>query len=150
MKKTYKKFWTFFPLVISILVYSVYAGTELCVLRPRGLSWRPYITTGTVVIITIGLAFFFAIIGYKLLKGLNEQRKTMKKLLRLVAVAVIGCITLGISSCGVTLCSMSYTHEEVVEIDEARYVSCLSDWNPSYYRYYEYDSWFTMGEEKND
>ena len=147
MKRTYKKFGTFFPLVISLLVYSVYAGIELCVLRPKGLRWRPYMTTGTLVIITIGFVFFFVLLGYKLIKGIRDRRKPLKILCQLV---LIGFITFCISSCGVNGFSLAYTHEKVVKTDETWYVSCLNDWNPSYYRYYEYDSWFTMGEEKND
>lgn len=146
MKKTYKKFLVFLPLVISILVYCFYCGIELWVLRTNGLSWRPYITTGVLVITTIGLVIFFVMMGYKLLKGLKEQRKSMK-ILRLVSVVVIGCITLCISAWGAIFVSLTYTHEKVVEIDETRYVSCLSDWNPIYYHYYEYNGWFTMADE---
>ena len=146
MKKTYKKFLIFFPLVISILAYSFYCGIELWVLRANRLSWRPYITTGMLVITTIGLVIFFVMMGYKLLKGLKEQRKSMK-ILRLVTVVVIGCITLCISAWGAIFVSLTYTHEKVVKIDETRYVSCLSDWNPSYYHYHEYDGWFTMADE---
>ena len=78
MKKTYKKFLIFFPLVISILAYSFYCGIELWVLRTNGLSWRPYITTGMLVITTIGLVIFCVTMSYRLLKGLKEQRKAMK------------------------------------------------------------------------
>ena len=43
--------------------------------------------------------------------------------------------------------SLSYTHEKVVKTDDTKYIACLSDWNPIYYHYHEYDSCFTMVKE---
>ncbi len=146
MRTAHKKFLIFLSLVISILGYFIYCSIELWVLRPKGLSWRPYITTGMLVVIILGLIIFFVLMGCKLLKGLKKQRIPMK-ILRLVSVVVIGCITLFISACGVIFLSLTYTHEKVIKTDETRYVSCLSDWNPIYYHYHEYDSWFTMVDE---
>lgn len=146
MRNKHKNFLTFLPLLISVLVCFIYCSLELCVLRPKGLSWRPYITTGMFAIITLGLMLFFILLGYKLLIGLKKQRTPMK-ILRLVSVVVIGCITLYISACGLVLLSLTYTHEKVIVTDETRYISCLSDWNPVYYHYHEYDSWFTMVDE---
>ena len=146
MKKTIKNILMYLPLAISILFFFIYCCIELWVLRPRELSWRPYVTTGMFIVITMGLVIFFVLIGYKLLKGLKEQRTPMK-ILRMISVVVIGCATLCIVACGVTFGSLTYTHEKVVEIDEIRCVSCLSDWNPIYYHYHEYDSWFTMADE---
>ena len=146
MKKTYKKFLTFLPLVISLFVYLFYCSMELWVLSPKGLTWRPYTITGMLVITTLGLVIFLVMVGYKLLKGLKEPRKPMK-ILRLVSVVFIGFVTFCISAWGAILLSLTYTHENVVKIDETKYVCCLSDWNPTYHYYHEYDSWFTMADE---
>ncbi len=146
MRKTHKNLFTVLPLVISVLAYIIYCCIELWFLRPKGLSWRPYITTGMFIVITIGLMLFFVLMIYKLLKGLKKQRTSMK-VFRLGLVVVIGCITLCVSACGLLSVSLTYTHEKVIETDETRYVSCLSDWNPIYYHYHEYDSWFTMVDE---
>lgn len=145
MKKT-KKLLTFLPLIISILVYFIYSIIELFILRQKGLSWRPYITTGMIIIITLGLVCFFILLDCKLLGRFKNQRTTMK-ILRLVSALGISCITLCIAVCGVIFLSLTYTHEKIVKTDETRYVSCLSDWNPIYYHYHEYDSWFTMADE---
>ena len=141
-----KKFLLFLPMVISIFVYLFYCGIELSVLSPKGLTWRPYITTVMLGITIIGVVISLVMVSYKLLNGLKEQRKPMK-ILRLVSVVVVGCVTLCISASGVILLSLTYTHENVVKIDETRYVSCLSDWNPTYFHYHEYDSWFIMADE---
>ena len=141
-----KKFLIFLPMVISIFVYLFYCGIELSVLSPKGLTWRPYITTVMLGITIIGVVISLVMVSYKLLNGLKEQRKPMK-ILRLVSVVFIGFVTLCISAWGAILLSLTYTHENVVKIDETKYVCCLSDWNPTYHYYHEYDSWFTMEDE---
>lgn len=73
MKKASKIFLMFLPLIISILVYCIYCGIELAVLSPQGLSWRPYMTLGMLVVITLGLACFCVMLICRLLKGLKNQ-----------------------------------------------------------------------------
>ena len=146
MKKSYKNFLIVLPLAISILAYLIYCSIELLALRPKGLSWRPYVTTGMFIVITMGLIIFFVLLVCKLLKGLKQQIKT-KKILRLIASAVLGCTTIWIAICGVVFVSLTFTHEKVVKTDDIKYISCLSDWNPIYYHHHEYDSWFTMSDE---
>ena len=146
MKKSYKNFLIVLPLAISILAYLIYCSIELLALRPKGLSWRPYVTTGMFIVITMGLIIFFVLLVCKLLKGLKQQIKT-KKILCLVASVVLGCTAIWIAICGVVFLSLTFTHEKVVKTDDIKYVSCLSDWNPIYYHHYEYDSWFTMADE---
>lgn len=146
MTKINKKIFMFLPLIISILAYLIYASIELLVLNQKGLRWRPYITSGVVCFITLGLVCFFVLLECKLLRGLKNQ-SVMMKILRLFFSIGIGCIMLWIAMCGVLFLSLTYTHEKVVKTDETKYISCLSDWNPIYYHYHEYDSFFTMVDE---
>lgn len=146
MKNTYKKFIIFLPLIIAILGYCIYCGIELCVLQPKGLCWRPYMTFEVLVIITLGLVSFCVLLIYKSLKGLKNQ-SISKKVIRLISSLGLGCITACVVIWGVIFMSLSYTHEKVVKIDNIKYISCLSDWNPIYYHYHEYDSCFTMVKE---
>ena len=146
MKKSYKNFLIALPLAISVLAYLIYCSIELLILRPKGLSWRPYVTTGMFIVITIGLIIFFVLLVCKLLKALKQQIKT-KKILCLVASVVLGCTAIWIAICGVVFLSLTFTHEKVVKTDDTKYISCLSDWNPIYYHHHEYDSWFTMSDE---
>ena len=146
MKKSYKNFLIALPLAISVLAYLIYCSIELLALRPKGLSWRPYVTTGMFIVITMGLIIFFVLLVCKLLKGLKQQIKT-KKILCLVASVVLGCTAIWIAICGVVFVSLTFTHEKVVKTDDIKYISCLSDWNPIYYHHHEYDSWFTMSDE---
>ena len=48
-------------------------GIELGVLRPQGLSWRPYVTLGMLAIITLGLVCFFVLLICRLLRGLKNR-----------------------------------------------------------------------------
>ena len=146
MKNTCKKFLMFLPLIISILVYCMYCGIELGVLSPQGLSWRPYVTFGMLVVITLGLVSFCVLLICRLLRGLKNQR-IGKKALRLISALGLGGIAACVVMWGVIFMSLSYTHEKVIKTDDTRYISCLSDWNPIYYHYHEYDSCFTMVKE---
>ena len=146
MKNTCKKFLMFLPLIISILVYCMYCGIELGVLSPQGLSWRPYVTFGMLVVITLGLVSFCVLLICRLLRGLKNQ-SIGKKALRLISALGLGGIAACVVMWGVIFMSLSYTHEKVIKTDDTRYISCLSDWNPIYYHYHEYDSCFTMVKE---
>lgn len=146
MKNTYKKFLIFLPLIISILVCFMYCGIELGVLSPQGLSWRPYVTFGMLVVITLGSVSFCVLLICRLLSGLKNQ-SIGKKALRLISALGLGGITACVVMWGVIFMSLSYTHEKVIKTDDTRYISCLSDWNPVYYHYHEYDSCFTMVKE---
>ena len=89
MKKTNKNFLMFLPLIIAILVYCIYCGIELGVLSPQGLSWRPYVTMGMLVVITLGLSCFCVLLICRLLRGLKNQ-SIGKKVLRLILALGLG------------------------------------------------------------
>lgn len=146
MKKINKNFLMFLPLIIAILVYCIYCGIELGVLSPQGLSWRPYVTMGMLVVITLGLSCFCVLLICRLLRGLKNQ-SIGKKVLRLILALGLGYVAACVVIWGVIFMSLSYIHEKVVKTDDTKYIACLSDWNPIYYHYHEYDSCFTMVKE---
>ena len=141
-----KKVIIFIPLLISMIVAVTYFGIYYLLLKNAGLTWRPYVFIAMIIVVIVGIVSFFLLLLHSLFVGL-KQCKTSLKIVRLVITFIAGVVTVFVVGGSCILISLSYQHEEVVKIDDKKYVCSISDWNPIYYYFHEYDGWFTMAEE---
>ena len=141
-----KKLTIIIPVLISTVTAVMYFGIYYLLLKNAGLTWRPYVFIVMIIVVILGFVGSFFLLSYRLLNNL-KQCKISKKIVRLMIFLIVGIFTAGVVGGGCILASLSYQHEKVVEIDDEKYVYMISDWNPIYYYFYEYDGWFTMVEE---
>lgn len=141
-----KKVIIVIPLWISMAVAVIYFGIYYLLLKNAGLTWRPYVSIAMIIVVIVGIVSFLLLLLHRLFVGL-KQCKISLKIVRLVITFVAGVFIVFVVGGSCIWISLSYQHETVVEIDGKKYVYTISDWNPIYYYFHEYDGWFTMVEE---
>lgn len=141
-----KKVIIVIPLWISMVVAVIYFGIYYLLLKNAGLTWRPYVSIAMIIVVIVGIVSFLLLLLHRLFVGL-KQCKISLKIVRLVITFVAGVFIVFVVGGSCIWISLSYQHETVVEIDGKKYVYTISDWNPIYYYFHEYDGWFTMVEE---